>query len=123
MALYCSRDIFAALDGLGFPATKEELIEFAERKDAMEAVVVVLNQLKDDVIYQDVSEVCENARIACNYEVMKVMAQATFPAKRDGLLAFADRQNASAPVKEAIAALPSEYTFNSLDDICEHING
>lgn len=121
MALYCSREIFQALDGMHFPATKEDLLDYAEFKDAREAVVVVLNELNEGAIFHDVSEVCENARIACNLQVVRVLQQAPFPAKREDLIGFAVNENAPDSVKSALERLPSEYTFGSLDDVCDYI--
>jgi hypothetical protein len=121
MGLYCSRDMFAALDGIHFPATKEDILDFAELKDAQEAVVVALNELKDDAVYNDIEEVCENVRIACNLEIMQIMARAPFPAKREQLVDFVKRQDCQKYVVEAVEALPGEYTFENVDAACEYI--
>ena len=121
MPLYCSREIFEALDGLPFPATKEDILDYAELKDASEAVVVMLNGLSDKKIYRDVSEVCENARIACNLEIVRVLSHAPFPTKREQLIDFAERCGAPQSVKDAVYALPSGYTFSNLDEVCEYI--
>ena len=53
MALFCSTEIFEALDGMNFPATKEDILDFAQFKDAREAVVVVLNTLDDSMIFHE----------------------------------------------------------------------
>jgi len=121
MALFCSREIFAALEGLTFPATKREILSFAEQKDAPESVVVMLNQLKDDMTFYDVGEVCDNARVACNFQVMRLISHANFPAKREALMDYAKSQGAPQYALDAIAALPSEHTFSSVDDACEYI--
>lgn len=122
MALYCSREIFTALDGLKFPATKEDILDVAELKDAPEAAIVVLNQLDDKMIFNDVGEVCDNAHIACNIQIMRIMSQATFPAKRENLMDFAKSQDAPKYVMEALFYLPTDYTFASVDDFCEYIS-
>jgi hypothetical protein len=121
MALYCSKEIFQALDGLLFPATKDDLLDLAELKDAPEAVIVTLEKLSDSTIYHNISEVCENARIACNSEVVSTLLHVMFPADRDQLIEFADRYGAQPAVRHAIEALPSGYTYRSIDEVCEYV--
>lgn len=121
MALFCSTEIFEALDGMNFPATKEDILEFAQFKDAREAVVVVLNTLDDGMIFHDVSEVCENARAACNLKVIQALSGASFPAQREDLVRWAERSGAPRPVIYALEALPSGYTYRTLDEVCEYV--
>ena len=121
MPLYCSRDVFQALEGIAFPATKEDLLEYAETNDAPEAVVISLDQLDDNAIYRDISEVCENARIACNRAVIVVLTDAPFPATREALLRFAERNGAGDLVMFALRALPSAYTFTDAREMCDLI--
>jgi len=121
MTLFCSTEIFEALDGINFPATKDDVLDFVQLKDAREAVVVVLNNLDDNKVFQDVSEVCENARTACNLQVMQALSGASFPAKRDDLLRRANQMAASPAVMQALEALPSTYTYRSRDEVCEYV--
>ena len=121
MALYCSREIMNAIEGLPFPATKDDLIDYAELKDAREAVVVALNGLDDSRIYRDISEVCENVWLSYSHELVSVLLRAPFPAKREDLLEFVDRQGASAAVRDAILVLPSGDTFSDPDEICSYV--
>jgi hypothetical protein len=121
MALFCSTEIFEALDGIKLPATKEDILEYAQFKDAREAVIVVLNNLDDRMIFHDVSEVCENARTACNLQVIQALSGVSFPARREDLVRWADRANAPSTVIYALEALPSEYTYRTLDEVCEYI--
>lgn len=121
MVLYCSRELFAALDGVRFPATKEDLLEFAEMKDAPESVLMVLESLDDKQVYQDISEVCENAKTACTFEVVRALSHAPFPARREELLEYIDRINAPSSVRNAVLALPPNYTFHDLDEMCTFI--
>ena len=121
MALFCSTEIFEALDGMNFPATKEDILEFAEFKDAREAVIVVLNNLDDQMIFHDVGEVCENARAACNLQVIQALSGVSFPAQREDLVRWAERANAPRTVIYALEALPSGYTYRSLDEVCDYI--
>lgn len=121
MALFCSRDLFAALNGIDFPATKDDLRNYAETKDAPEAVVVMLNQLGDKSVFHDIGEVCENARIACNLEVMHALRDATFPATRDDVILLAKARQVSPAALHALEALPRSYTFQNLDEMCEYI--
>ena len=121
MALFCSTEIFQALDGMNFPATKEDLLDFAQFKDAREAVVVVLNVLDDKMVFRDISEVCENARAACNLQVIQALTGVSFPAQREDLLRWADRSNAPRTVIYALEALPSGYTYRDLDEVCKYV--
>jgi len=120
MALYCNNAVIQALMGIRFPAAKGDLIAFAEAKDALEAVVVVLNAL-DEGTYRDMSEVCENIRTACNREVVHALSDASFPAVRAELIGHARAKNASASVIQALESLPSQYHFESLDSMCDYI--
>jgi len=121
MVLYCSREIFEAVNGVRFPATKEDLLEYAEAKDAREAVIVTLDKLEETRIYRDISAVCENARIECSREVVRALADVRFPANREGLLEFAERHGAPASVTHALTALPSGYTFEDIEEMCRFI--
>lgn len=121
MPLFCSREVFEALDGVRFPATKEDLLDLAELKDASEAVIVVLNGLRDDLVYRDISEVCEYVRVACNYETVRTLSHAPFPARREDLIRWAISCGVPASVMHALEALPSGYTFANLDEMCEFI--
>ena len=120
MALYCSREIFEALDGVRFPARKDDLLDLAKLKDASEAVIVVLNELEDR-IYHEISEVWENARVVCNHEVVRTLCHAPFPAKREDLIKWASRYDVPPSVIHALEALPSGYTFENLDEMCEYV--
>lgn len=118
MALYCSRELFDALDGVRFPATKEDLLESAEMKDAPESVLIILESLDDKEIYHGISDVCENAKTVCTFEVVRALSHAPFPARREDLLEYIDRINAPPSVRNAVLALPSNYTFHDLDEMC-----
>ncbi len=121
MPLYCSSEIFEALRGMAFPATKEDLLDYAEMNDASEAVVVSLDQLADGAIYRDITEVCENARIECSNQIIDVLADASFPATREDLLRHAQRRGASDSVMYALSALPSGYTFDAAEEMCKFV--
>lgn len=121
MALYCSREIFQALDGMRFPATKDDLLDYAELKDAREAVVVMLNTLDDNAVYHEISDVCENVNIACNLEISRFLQGVPFPVKREDLLRMAEERNATDVVRNALSALPSGFTFESMDTVCRYI--
>ena len=121
MALYCSTKLFEVLDGIRFPATKEDLLEFAELKDAPESILLLLNSLDDKQIYHDISEVCENAKTVCTFDIVKVLAHAPFPAQREKLIEYVDAVNAPPHVREAVRSLPPGYTFHNLDEMCAYI--
>ncbi|MHB0914030.1 MAG: DUF2795 domain-containing protein [Armatimonadota bacterium] len=121
MGLYCSREIFEALDGMHFPATKEDVLDYAELKDAPEAVLVVLNELKGEIIYQDIEEICRNARTICTYQTIRAMSHAPFPATREELIAYADRKGAPQSVRQAVWSLPPGRTYQNMDDMCSYV--
>ena len=53
MAIYCSRDVFEALEGLTFPAHKQKIMRHASAQGASEAVIIALNRLQEGVQYQN----------------------------------------------------------------------
>lgn len=117
MALYCSLEILKGLGGIAFPATKEDLLQYAKNHDAPEAAVVMLNQL-DDAVFEDIGGVCHNAGIACSIETAEALAEAQFPATKDELIAAAKKHNASLAVIMALEALPSGLPFGGISDVC-----
>jgi len=121
LALYCSTDVMAALDGVAFPATKHDLIEYAEMNDASEAVLVVLNSLDEDNSIDDVGEVCRNAQITCRHDIAGILIGAPFPATKDGLVSYANEIGASSLVRGALESLPSGYTYRTIDEVCEYV--
>lgn len=121
MSLFCTQELFEALEGVQFPATKDDLLDYAEMKDAPEAVVVTLNGLRDDILYNSITAVCENARVACTYEIVKTLRDVQFPASREELIDCAQEQDAPSSTIHALEALPSKYSFGSLDEVCEYI--
>ncbi len=119
MVLYCSREIFEALNGMALPAAKADLLAYAMAKDAPEAVIVTLDKLDETRTYRAISEVCENARIECSYEVVQALTDAPFPADRERLLEHARHSGAPASAIHALSALPSGYTFENTEEVCE----
>jgi hypothetical protein len=120
MPLYCSMEILNGLAGVRFPATKTELLDYAKQHDAPEAAVVMLNQL-DDVVFNDVGDVCHNAGIACSIEAAEALAEVSFPANKEQLLAAAKQHEASEGVLFALEALPGGLAFGSLEDVCSEV--
>ncbi|MDO8683006.1 MAG: DUF2795 domain-containing protein [Armatimonadota bacterium] len=120
MPLYCSMEILNGLAGAAFPATKQELLEYAKQHDAPEAAVVVLNQL-EDAIFQDVGDVCHNAGIVCSIETAEALAEADFPATKTELIKAAMSHKAPEHVIFALKALPEGLPFGSLEDVCMEI--
>ena len=121
MALFCSTEIFEALDGIRLPAAKEDILNFAQFKDGREAVIVVLNNLDEKMIFHDIGEVCENARAACNLQIAQALSGVSFPAQREELLGWVNQVKAPPAVMQAVEALPSGYTYRSLDEVCEYV--
>lgn len=120
MPLYCSLEILQGLAGARFPASKDELLEYAKQHDAPEAAVVMLNQL-ENVTFQDVGDVCHNAGIACSLETAKVLAGTVFPASREQLIADARSKDASEAFLLALLALPEGLPFGSVEDVCNEV--
>lgn len=121
MALFCSWDIFRALDGLKFPATKEEILAYASDRDAQESSIVALNQLQENLIYKDLGAVCENVKVICSLEIYRILQEFEFPAKKDKILAFAKGKDASGLAITILERLPEGGTFKSVDEVCSSV--
>ena len=67
MSLYCSREVFEALEGMTFPANKSRIVSFATHRDASEAALISLNSLPDGVEFADIGAVCDNVSICLLY--------------------------------------------------------
>lgn len=121
MALFCGRDIFRALDGLRFPATKEEILDYASGRDALESSIVALNQLQENVIYKDLGAICENVKVVCSLEIYGLLQELKFPAKKEKILAFAKEKKASEAAVTILKSLPEGYTFRDVGEICSSV--
>ncbi len=118
MALYCSREIFIGLSGLQFPASKEEIVRYASEHDAPEAALVMLHKL-DELTYNNVGEICENAHTVCARETAQILRDIQFPADKSTILEYAWSKNAPIYVIRSLELLPESVVFNSIDEVCQ----
>jgi len=121
MALYCSREIFQALEGLAFPSSKEQIISHATERDAPEAVVISLNSLPDGSSYESLAAICDNVSIVCSLDVYRVLEGIRFPATKAELLAYAVGRNAPEGALAALRALPSGHKYLSIGEVCSNV--
>jgi hypothetical protein len=121
MVLFCSSDLFQALDGLAFPASKEEIVAYAEDRDALEASIVALNQLQEGVLYEDIGAICDNVKVVCILELYRFLEAFPFPGDREKLLAFAEEKGASEVTVAILEELPEGYAFRGIGEICEKV--
>jgi len=118
MALYCVGDVVKALKGINFPATKSQVLSYAEGQEALEAVIVALNQLEDSVMFTNLASVCRNVSISCSLDTYRALEGIRFPADRAALLAYAKGRSAPEVVIHALEELPPGYQYESIDAIC-----
>lgn len=121
MAIYCSRDVFEALEGLTFPADKRKVISHASAQNAPEAVIIALNRLEEGVQFQNMDEVCENTSIVCSLEVYSALQGLEYPADKNAILAYAQSKDATEMVMEDLKRLPRGHKYRSIADICSNI--
>ena len=121
MAIYCSRDVFEALEGLTLPADKQKIISHASAQDAPEAVIIALNRLQEGVQYQNMDEVCENTSIVCSLEVYSVLQGLKYPAHKKAILAYAESRGATEMAMDDLERLPRGHKYRNIGDICSNI--
>jgi len=121
MAIYCSRDIFEALEGLAFPADKRKIISHASAQGASEAVVIALNRLEEGVQFHNMDQVCENTSIVCSLEVYSALQGLEYPADKNAILAYAESKGATEMAVEDLKRLPRGHKYGSIGDICSNI--
>jgi hypothetical protein len=118
MALYCVREAFEALEGLSFPATKEQIINYALGHGAQESVVVAFNQLASNVVFLDIGAICENVSIACTLDVYRALEGVPFPLQKDGLLSYALEKDGTPAALAALAELPEGHSYGDIAEVC-----
>jgi hypothetical protein len=119
MTIYCNREIISAFKDVGFPKTKKELIQIANRMDDLsEASNIALNNLEDKT-FEDLDEVCENVKIVCDLEIHAALKDLTFPASKYKIMDYIRSRDCSATVIQTLDDLPDEIIFKSIDDICK----
>lgn len=121
MALYCSREIFEALDGLQFPTTKAQIMSYVMQRDAPEAVLISLNSLPDGVTFEDIGAVCDNVSIVCSLDVYRALEGIRFPATKAELLAYAVNRNAPESALSALRALAPRHRYLSIGEVCSNV--
>ncbi len=118
MALYCVGDVIRALKGMPFPATKSQILSYAQGQEALEAVIVALNQLENQVQFTNLASVCRNVAISCSLDTYRALEGLRFPADREMILAYARGKNAPEVVLHALEELPPGHHYGSIDEIC-----
>lgn len=119
MAIYCNREIKAALKDVEFPNTKSKIISFAENnKGISEASIIALNKLEEK-IYQTLDDVCENIKIICNLEVIDALKEISFPTTKNEIMNYIAEKNYSDIVIKSLDELPDDIIFNGISDICK----
>lgn len=118
MALYCVGDVVRALQGIPFPATKNQILSYAQGREALEAVIVALNRLEDNVLFTTMASVCRNVSISCSLDTYRALEGMAFPADRGRILAYARGKKAPTAVLQALEELPPGYPYGSIDEIC-----
>lgn len=121
MAIYCSRDVFEALEGLTFPTDKRKIISRASAQGASEAVIIALNRLEEGVQFQNMDEVCENTSIVCSLEVYSALQGLEYPANKNAILAYAQSRGATEMAVEDLKRLPRGHKYSSIGEICSNI--
>lgn len=121
MALYCNRELFEALEGIAFPATKGRIVSHATQRDASEAALISLNSLPDGVEFGDMGAVCDNVSIVCSLDVYRALEGIRFPATKAELLAYAVNRNAPETALAALRALLPRHRYLSVGEVCSNV--
>jgi len=121
MSLYCSREVFEALEGMTFPANKSRIVSFATHRDASEAALISLNSLPDGVEFADIGAVCDNVSIVCSLDVYRALEGIRFPATKAELLAYAVNRNAPESALAALRALLPRHRYLSIGEVCSNV--
>ena len=70
VSIVCSLDVYRALEGIRFPATKAELLAYAVGRDSPESALAALRALPPRHKYMSISEVCSNVLLVEGEEVL-----------------------------------------------------
>lgn len=57
--IICSLELRRALEKIKFPVTKSEIIEYLKLKKYSDMVIDTADGLPDDIVYRNISEICE----------------------------------------------------------------
>lgn len=60
VSIVCSLEVYQALQGIKFPATKKEILDFASSNAASTAALMALRDLAEGYQYASIAEVCSN---------------------------------------------------------------
>jgi len=58
VSMVCSLEVYKALQGVAFPATREQLLEHAVRAGASPAARAALGELASDYAFRSIDDVC-----------------------------------------------------------------
>lgn len=56
--IICSLELRRALEGVKFPATKNEIMDYLKLEKYSEMVLDSADELPDDIVYSSISEIC-----------------------------------------------------------------
>ena len=60
VSIVCSLEVYRALQGIQFPASKKDILDFAVSQSVSTAALMALRDLADGHKYEDMAEVCGN---------------------------------------------------------------
>ena len=118
MALYCRTEVFRALHGLKFPATRSEVLSYAAGRDISEGALVLLNHLEEGRVYNAISDVCENAASKCSLDMERALKGLSLPVTKSQVLSCVAGCPTTEAVLRALRELPEHTSFTSVADIC-----
>ncbi len=70
VSIVCSLDVYRALEGIRFPATKAELLAYAVGRGSPESALAALRALPARHKYMSISEVCSNVLVVGGEEIL-----------------------------------------------------
>ena len=117
MAIFCNREIMGALKNIRLPKSKNEILAHINDNNISEASGIALNKLEDKIYYSN-DEICQNIKIVCDIEIRDALQEMDFPAAKNDILDYVRYRNYSDFVISSLEALPDDYRFEGIADIC-----
>ena len=118
MAIFCNTEIMGALRSIRLPKSKDEILAHISDNNISEASGIALNKLENKTYYTS-DEICKNIKIVCDIEIRHALQEMDFPATKNDILDYVRFRNYSDFVINSIEALPDEYKFEGIADICK----
>ena len=120
-ALWCSVEVHAAVDGAGFPATREELLSRAYSRNAPEGVLVALSQLDATQVYADVGDVCADVEHYCSRQLVDAVRGLDSPASGQAIRQHAEATAAPPLVRQALGRISQRHVYATLAELCRAV--